>query len=285
MKHFFDGFPSTAHPMAILSAMVLSLSSYYPDALDVDNNELRRHHHRAPPLEGAHHRGVLVQEVDRPAVRLSEELALVLRQLPQHDVLGPGRALRGRPGLVKVMNLLLILHADHEQNCSTSTVRLVGSSTREPLRLDRAPASAPSGARSTAAPTRRCSRCSSAIHKRRRRRAASTSTWPRTRTANFRLMGFGHRVYKNFDPRAKIIKARGRQGARRSSASRTRCSTSRRRSKRPRSRTATSSSASSTRTSTSTRASSTARWASPRTCSPCSSRSAACPAGSPTGRR
>jgi citrate synthase len=85
MKRFFDGYPSTAHPMAILSAMVCSLSSYYPDALDVRTGE-HRHDDRAPARQGADHRGVLVQEVDRPAVRLPAELARLRVELPQHDV-------------------------------------------------------------------------------------------------------------------------------------------------------------------------------------------------------
>ena len=77
MKHFFDGYPSTAHPMAILSAMVLlAVELTTREALDVNNKDEHRHHHRAPALEGADDRGVLVQEVDRPAVRLPEELAL-----------------------------------------------------------------------------------------------------------------------------------------------------------------------------------------------------------------
>jgi citrate synthase len=78
MKRFFDGYPSTAHPMAILSAMVCSLSSYYPDALDVRQQGLHGPHDRAPAREGADDRGVLVQEVasasrsstrERPVVR------------------------------------------------------------------------------------------------------------------------------------------------------------------------------------------------------------------------
>ena len=207
MKRFFDGFPPTAHPMAILSAMVASLSSYYPDALDVDNMEQRDITIARLLVEGAHHRGVRLQEVDRPAVRLPEELALVLRELPQHDVLGPGRALRGRPRAREGAEpaphparrpRAELLHVDRAPRRSAAG---------QPLRVDLAPASARSGARSTAAPTRRCSRCSTAIHKRRRRRAEVRRRSRRTRTRNFRLMGFGHRVYKNFDPRAKIIKA------------------------------------------------------------------------------
>ena len=128
MKHFFDGYPSTAHPDGdSLVDGVLALE-LLPRGARRAKHRAARHHHRAPALQGAHDRGLLVQEVDRPAVRLPAELALVLRQLPQHDVLGPGRAVQIDEEAVRTLNLLLILHADHEQNCSTSTVRLVGSS-------------------------------------------------------------------------------------------------------------------------------------------------------------
>ena len=116
------------------------------------------------------------------------------------------------------------------RRCAWSAARRRTCSPRSP------PASARSGARSTAAPTRKSSRCS-----RRSRPTAATSrsssTLAKDKNSNFRLMGFGHRVYKNFDPRAKIIKSRCDAGPRASSASRTRCSTSRSSSKRRRSRT------------------------------------------------
>ena len=108
------------------------------------------------------------------------------------------------PALERALDVLFILHADHEQNCSTSAMRAIGSSEVDPY-SPRPPApSARSTARSTAAPTRPCCGCC--------RRSA-----PRTRSRAFvkevkesggdvRLMGFGHRVYKNYDPRAKIIK-------------------------------------------------------------------------------
>ena len=284
MKHFFEGFPPTAHPMAILARWSSALSSYYPDALDVDNVDAARHHDRAPRVEGPDHRGVRLQEVDRAAVRLSEELALVLRELPQHDVLGPGRGLRGRP------------RAREGDEPSAHPARrpraelLDEHGARRRARARRtcsrrsAPASARSGARSTAARTRKCSRCSTAIHA----DGGDVKKYvalAKDKNSDFKLMGFGHRVYKNFDPRAKIIKAAADKVLAQARHATTRSSTSRRRSKRRRSRTATSSSGSSTRTSTSTRASSTARWASRRTCSRCSSRSVASRAGSPTGRR
>ena len=164
--------------------------------------------------------------------------------------------------VVEALNLILILHADHEQNCSTSTVRMVGSAQGQPVRLVRRRHLRPLG------PAARRGQRGGA------RDARATSTdggdgrevhraWPRTRTSGFRLMGFGHRVYKNFDPRAKILKAACRQGARQAR----RPGPAARHRPQPRGgraqATPTSSTASSTRTSTSTAASSTGRSASP----------------------
>ena len=136
----------------------------------------------------------------------------------------PAGALRGAPVLDEALNLLLILHADHEQNCSTSTVRMVGSSEANLFASISAGISALWGPlhgganqkviemlekiRTTEATTR------------------STSTWPRTSRPAFRLMGFGHRVYKNFDPRATLLKEAADETCSSSSGSTTRCSTS-----------------------------------------------------------
>ncbi|MCK6591719.1 MAG: citrate (Si)-synthase, partial [Polyangiaceae bacterium] len=128
MKRFFDGYPSTAHPMAILSAMVCSLSSYYPEAIDVNNRE----------------------QIDITAARLLSKIRTIAafsykKSIGQpfvypHNSLSycanflnmmfsvPAEPYDVDEDIVKVLNLLLILHGDHEQNCSTSTVRLVGSS-------------------------------------------------------------------------------------------------------------------------------------------------------------
>ena len=116
------------------------------------------------------------------------------------------------PVMVRALDQLLILHADHEQNCSTSTVRMVGSAAGEPVRLGLARASTPCRARCTAAPTRRCWRCS-----RRSRPTAATSPSSSRKVKDkedgVRLMGFGHRVYKNYDPRARDHQADRRRGA------------------------------------------------------------------------
>ena len=188
------------------------------------------------------------------------------------------------PTVVHAMKVLLILHADHEQNCSTSTVRLAGSSEANLY------ASIAAGINALWGPLH--GGANQAViemlerdPRRRRRRRRSTSRRPRTPTTRS-----GSRASATASTRTTT------RGPGSSRASPTRCSSElgqarraagprARSSRRSRSTTSTSSSGGSTRTSTSTRASSTARWASPPTCSPCSSRWAASPAGSRTGRR
>ena len=105
------------------------------------------------------------------------------------------------PTIERAVEVLFILHADHEQNCSTNAVRSVGSSQVDPYSA-LAAAWPRSMARCTAAPTRKCSACSA--------RSAPRTAFPRSseqvKEGKAKLMGFGHRVYKNYDPRAKIIK-------------------------------------------------------------------------------
>ena len=110
------------------------------------------------------------------------------------------------PDFTAALNMLLIVHADHEQNCSTSTVRMVGSSDANLFASIAAGICALCGDPCTAVRTKRWSTC----WKRSLRMVATSknmSTWPRIPNDSFRLMGFGHRVYKNYDPRALIIKA------------------------------------------------------------------------------
>ena len=109
------------------------------------------------------------------------------------------------PEIVKALNLLLILHADHEQNCSHVDGAPGRQLAGEPVRRRSRPASARSGARCTAAPTRRCIEMLEAIQD----DGGDVKKFvdlAKDKNSGFRLMGFGHRVYKNFDPRAKIIK-------------------------------------------------------------------------------
>jgi len=205
MKHFFEGFPATAHPMAILSSMVTALSSYYPDALDVDNIDLRditiaRLVSKVRTIAAFAYKKSIGQPFVYPKNSLTycSNFLNMMFSVPaeEYDV---------DPELVKVMNLLLILHADHEQNCSTSTVRVVGSSRANLFASISAGISALWGPLHGGA-NQEVLEMLTAIHK----DGGGVDKYvklAKDKNSNFKLMGFGHRVYKNFDPRAKIIKA------------------------------------------------------------------------------
>ncbi len=205
MKHFFDGFPSTAHPMAVLSAMVCSLSTYYPEEVDFSNKE---------QLEVTYARLIskirtiaafaYKKSIGQPFVYPRNDLKYCANFLNMMFSV-PAEPYSVDPETEKVMNLLLILHADHEQNCSTSTVRLVGSSRANIF------ASMAGGILALWGPlhggaNQEVIEMLEAIQK----DGGDVTKYvalAKDKTSNFRLMGFGHRVYKNFDPRAKIIKA------------------------------------------------------------------------------
>ena len=204
MKHFFDGFPTTAHPMAILSAMVLSLSSYYPDALDVDNKEIvditiARVISKVRTIAAFAYK----KSIGQPFVYPKNSLKYCANFLNMMFSV-PAEPYEVDPELEKVMNLLLILHADHEQNCSTSTVRLVGSSKANLFASISAGICALWGPLHGGA-NQEVLEMLEEIHA----NGGDVSKYiamAKQKESGFRLMGFGHRVYKNFDPRAKIIK-------------------------------------------------------------------------------
>jgi citrate synthase len=205
MKHFFEGFPATAHPMAILSAMVTALSSYYPDALDVDNIDVRditiaRLVSKVRTIAAFAYKKSIGQPFVYPKNSLSycANFLNMMFSVPAEDY-------DVDPELVKVMNLLLILHADHEQNCSTSTVRVVGSSRANLFASISAGICALWGPLHGGA-NQEVLEMLTAIHA----DGGGVDKYvalAKDKNSNFKLMGFGHRVYKNFDPRAKIIKA------------------------------------------------------------------------------
>jgi citrate synthase len=205
MKHFFENFSATAHPMAILSAMVAALSSYYPDSLDPDNVDQRditiaRLISKVRTIAAFAYKKSIGQPFVYPKNSLSycENFLNMMFSVPAEDY-------DIDPEFVKVMNLLLILHADHEQNCSTSTVRMVGSSKANLFASISAGICALWGPLHGGA-NQEVLEMLTAIH-------ASGGdvkkyvAMAKDKNSGFKLMGFGHRVYKNFDPRAKIIKA------------------------------------------------------------------------------
>jgi citrate synthase len=205
MKHFFEGFPATAHPMAILSAMVTALSSYYPDALDVDNVDLRditiaRLMSKVRTIAAF----AFKKSIGQPFVYPKNSLTYCANFLNMMFSV-PAEEYEVDPELVRVMNLLLILHADHEQNCSTSTVRVVGSSRANLFASISAGICALWGPLHGGA-NQEVLEMLMAIHQ----DGGGVDKYVRLakdKNSHFKLMGFGHRVYKNFDPRAKIIKA------------------------------------------------------------------------------
>ena len=204
MKRFFDGYPSTAHPMAILSAMVCSLSSYYPEALEkLSEDQLRmtfiRLLGKMPTIAAFSYKKSMGQPFMHPQNTLSycENFMHMLFAVPaeKYDV---------DPEVARALDLLLILHADHEQNCSTSTVRLVGSSQANVFASISAGICALWG-RLHGGANQEVMEMLELI----RDDGGNVDKYvamAKDKKSDFRLMGFGHRVYKNFDPRAKIIK-------------------------------------------------------------------------------
>lgn len=206
MKHFFHGYPSSAHPMAILSSMVCSLSSYYPDAMDVDNMTPEQTHENYVRLLSKLRTIAAFsykKSIGQPFIYPNNDLSYCANFLNMMFAV-PAEPYHIEEEVVKALNLLLIVHADHEQNCSTSTVRLVGSSKANMF------ASIASGICALWGPlhggaNQAVVEMLEAIHKS-GKTIADVVAAAKDKSNQFRLMGFGHRVYKNFDPRATILK-------------------------------------------------------------------------------
>ncbi|MBK0382608.1 citrate synthase [Pedobacter sp. SD-b] len=205
MKKFFDGFPSKSHPMGQLSSLICSLSSFYPECLDPHQTK---------------------EEFDLTIIKLLAKMATIVSWIYKkslgHPVIYPKNKydyvtnfLHMTFGqrtedveidevVVNAMNKLLILHADHEQNCSTSTVRIVGSSDCNLYASISAGISALWGPLHGGA-----NQAVIEMLEKIKNDGGDVDKWvnkAKDKNDSFRLMGFGHRVYKNFDPRAKIIK-------------------------------------------------------------------------------
>jgi citrate synthase len=204
MKRFYDGYPGTAHPMAILSAMVLSLSSFYPQALDVKNtNEQEATIARLLSKMRTIAAFSYKKSIGQPFVYPKNNLSYCANFLNMMFSV-PAEPYEIDEEIVKVLNLLLILHADHEQNCSTSTVRQVGSSQANLFASISAGICALWGPLHGGANEEVLTMLQS---------IKDDGSGPKKfvdlakkKDSGFKLMGFGHRVYKNYDPRAKIIK-------------------------------------------------------------------------------
>ena len=203
LKHFLKGFHYDAHPMAMLAASVASLSAFYHDTLDLNDPEQRRQAAirliaKMPTLAAAAYRYSIGQPIRYPRNNL-EYVPRFLHMM--FEV--PSEPLELNPVVAKAMDLLFILHADHEQNASTSTVRLVGSTGANPYASVAAGITAlwgPAHGGANEAVLKMLEEIGDA------KNVESAVAKAKDKNSGFRLMGFGHRVYKNFDPRAKIIR-------------------------------------------------------------------------------
>jgi citrate synthase len=205
MKKFFDGFPSKSHPMGQLSSLVSALSAFYPESLKPSQTTEE-----------------LNQSIIKMLAKMTTVVSWIYKKSLGHPVIYPKNKydyvtnflnmtfgqrteeVEIDPVVVDAMNKLLILHADHEQNCSASTVRIVGSSDSNIYASVSAGISALWGPLHGGA-----NQAVIEMLEKIKEDGGDTDKWiakAKDKNDPFRLMGFGHRVYKNFDPRAKIIK-------------------------------------------------------------------------------
>ena len=205
LKRFFDGFPRDAHPMPVLSSAVSALSTFYAgslDPFDEPNVELStfRLLAKVPTLAAYAYKKSVGQAFLYP----DNSLGLVENFLRMTFGL-PTEPYTPDPVIAKALDLLFVLHADHEQNCSTSTVRLVGSSEANLF------ASISAGINALFGPLHGGANAAVLEMLEQIRDTGGNVeefvTRVKNKEAGVRLMGFGHRVYKNYDPRAKIVKA------------------------------------------------------------------------------
>ncbi|MGL5861941.1 MAG: citrate synthase [Phycicoccus sp.] len=204
LKAFFQGFPRDAHPMPVLSSAVSALSTFYQDSLDpFDAKQVEistiRLLAKLPTIAAYAYK----KSIGQPFLYPDNRLSLVENFLRMTFGV-PATGYDLDPDLVKAVNLLLVLHADHEQNCSTSTVRLVGSAQANLF------ASVSAGIHALSGPLHGgANQAVLEMLERIRDSSDDVDTFMKRvklKEDGVRLMGFGHRVYKNYDPRAAIIK-------------------------------------------------------------------------------
>ena len=206
MRHFFEGFPPGSHPMAALSAMVTSLSAYYPDCLDPEapmELHLTRILSKVRTIAAFSYK----KSIGQPMMYPQNALSYCANFLHMMFAV-PAEPYEPDPIVVKALNQLLILHADHEQNCSTSTVRMVGSSDANVYAAVAAGILAlwgplHGGANQAVIEMLEMLNDPNGPYKGDHKKFLAEV---KDKKSNQRLMGFGHRVYKNYDPRARILK-------------------------------------------------------------------------------
>lgn len=205
MKKFFDGYPSRSHPMAQLSSLVCSLSTFYPESIKPHQTEEEKN-----------------ETMIKLLAKMTTIVAFIYKKSLGHPLIYPKNKydyvtnylwmtfgqrtedFEVNPVIVNALNKLLILHADHEQNCSASTVRIVGSADCNLYASISAGISALWGPLHGGA-----NQAVIEMLEKIKEDGGDTDKWiakAKDKDDPFRMMGFGHRVYKNFDPRAKIIK-------------------------------------------------------------------------------
>ena len=204
LRSFFDGFPRDAHPMPVLSSAVRALSTFYQDSLDpFDKEQVEistiRLLAKVPTIAAYAYKKSVGQPMLYPdnSLGLTENFLRMTFGVPAEEYIA-------NPAVVRALDLLFILHGDHEQNCSTSTVRMVGSSHANMF------ASVSAGVNALFGPLHGGANQAvldmlENIHA----AGGGVNTFIRQvkdREDGVKLMGFGHRVYKNYDPRATIIK-------------------------------------------------------------------------------
>jgi citrate synthase len=203
-KRFFDGFPKNAHPMAILSSVVSALSTFYQDSDDPKDPEqvqlsIIRLMAKLPTIAAYSYK----KSIGQPFLYPNNSLDLIENFLTMMFAV-PSEPYEVSPVIVHALKQLLILHADHEQNCSTSTVRMVGSAEANLF------ASVAAGINALWGPLHGGANQAvlEMLEAIKRDGGDVRKAVDRAKDPNdpFRLSGFGHRVYKNYDPRAKIIK-------------------------------------------------------------------------------
>jgi citrate synthase len=203
-KRFFDAFPKDAHPMGVLSSVVSALSTFYPDSLDPRDPEqvqlsIIRLMAKAPTIAAYSYK----RSIGQPFLYPNNSLDLIENFLTMMFAV-PSEPYDVSPTVLHAMKVLLILHADHEQNCSTSTVRLAGSSEANLF------ASVAAGINALWGPLHGgANQAVIEMLEKIRDDGGDVSKYvnrAKDRDDPFLLSGFGHRVYKNYDPRARIIK-------------------------------------------------------------------------------
>lgn len=205
IKRFYEGFPKDAHPMAILSSVVSALSTFYPESQNAHDNKetelsIIRLMAKLPTIAAYSYK----KSIGQPFLYPDNSLDLIENFLTMMFAV-PSEPYNADPVIVNALKVLLILHADHEQNCSTSTVRMVGSSEANVF------ASVAAGINALWGPlhggaNQQVVEMLEHIRDYDSGDVSKMVDRAKSRDDSSRLYGFGHRVYKNYDPRAKIVK-------------------------------------------------------------------------------